>query len=215
MLYVTGFPVGMLQANCYILYDSDSGDAAIIDPGDEGDRIVQTVKNLNVHPNILINTHGHGDHIGANRFVKEAFSIPLAIHRGDASMLTDAEENLSAKFDVTILSPPADILLDDGCEIDFAGRKIRTLHTPGHSPGGCCLHVENHLFTGDALFKMTIGRTDVPGGSHEQLMRGIFEKILALPDDTILYPGHGPLSTVGEERRNNYYILSFAQYYYS
>jgi len=134
MLKVTGFPVGGLQSNCFILSDTESHDAVIIDPGDEGEKIVQMVKNLKVVPKLIINTHGHGDHIGANGYVKDAFSIPIAIHKDDAPMLTDADLNLSSMLGLNILSPPADQLLEDGREIDFAGRKIKVYHTPGHLP---------------------------------------------------------------------------------
>ncbi len=209
MLNVIGFPVGLLQSNCYLLFDEESRQTAVIDPGDEGDNIIQTIKDNNLQPILIINTHGHGDHIGANQFIKRTFNIPLAIHKDDAIMLKDANENLSGLFGPPILSPGADRLLEDNEEIEFGGQTIKVLHTPGHSPGGCSLLIENHLFSGDALFKMSIGRTDFPKASHERLMRGIIDKILSLPEETIVYPGHGPTTTVGEEKRNNPFILQY------
>ncbi len=208
MLKIESIIVGPLQSNCFILMCPETREAVIIDPGDEADKIINTIQTLNAEPVSIINTHGHGDHIGANGKIKERYDIPLAIHEGDAPMLTDPNANFSAFLGVPIISPKADRLLNDGDELDWANRKIKVLHTPGHSPGGISLFVENHLFSGDALFKMTIGRTDIPGASHEVLLKGIREKILTLDDETLIYPGHGPMTTVGEERRNNPFLLN-------
>ncbi len=199
-------PVGKLQSNCYIIYLKESKKALIIDPGEQGPTIVKTIKELNLKPSWIILTHGHGDHIGAIGFMKDQFDLKIAIHRDEELMLSDARANLSGIFGEPVLAPPADKLLDDGDEIDFEGLTIKVLHTPGHSPGSVSFLLDNHLFTGDALFKDTVGRTDLPGGSHVKLTQSIRDKILVLNDDIIVYPGHGPTTTVGEERRNNPYL---------
>lgn len=199
-------PVGLLQSNCYLVYCSNSRKAVIIDPGEEGDRILEAIRERRLQPVWILLTHGHGDHIGAIGFLKQHFSIPVAIHREEASMLTDPTVNMSSLFGLSITAPPADRLLKDGDVIDFEGKTISVLHTPGHSPGGVSYRIDQYVFTGDALFKGTVGRTDIPGGSHVRLIHGIKEKILALDDEVIVYPGHGPVTTVGEERRFNPYL---------
>lgn len=208
MLKIEQITVGPLQSNCYIVMCPDTHQAVVVDPGGEADKILETIRELGAKPVMILNTHGHGDHIEANDTIKQTFDIPLAIHEGDAHMLTDPNSNFSAYLGAPITSPVADRILRDGDEVDFAGRKIKVLHTPGHSPGGISLLIENHLFSGDALFKMTVGRTDFPGASHEVLIKGIKEKILSLDDEILVYPGHGPITTVGEERRNNPYLVN-------
>ncbi len=207
MIEIMGMPVGPLQSNCYLILCTKTQQCVIVDPGEEPDAIVNMVNMNKAEPVLIINTHGHGDHIGANRAIKERYDIPLAIHEDDARMLTDPQFNMSALLGFNITSPPADILLKDGDRQEFADTSIEILHTPGHSPGGISLLIENHLLSGDALFNSSIGRSDIPGASHEQLIRGIKEKLMALPDDTIVYPGHGPTTTIGEERQNNPFLL--------
>ncbi|MFB3788387.1 MAG: MBL fold metallo-hydrolase [bacterium] len=199
-------PVGPLQANCYLVFGFESRKALVVDPGDEGEKILGVIHRHNLEPVMIINTHGHGDHIGANGFIQEHFHIPLAIHAGDASMLTDPLANLSALMGLPMASPPADRILHDGDTIPFENHTMEVLPTPGHSPGGVSLRIGRHLLTGDALFKGSIGRTDLPGASLEQLLEGIRRHILSLPDDVMIYPGHGPASTVGEERRSNPFL---------
>ncbi|MGC9329078.1 MAG: MBL fold metallo-hydrolase [Candidatus Hinthialibacter sp.] len=203
---VVQIPVGALRANCYLVYDDKSRQTVVIDPGDESETILSRIQELQIKPVLILLTHGHGDHIGAVGDLKNAFQIPVAVHREEANMLLDAQANLSGLFGEPVLSPPADRLLKDGDEIEFGDHIITVAHTPGHSPGGVCFGLNNHLFTGDALFKETVGRTDLPGGSHVRLIRSIREKILSLSDDVILYPGHGPITSVGEERRSNPYL---------
>ncbi len=199
-------PVGPLQSNCYIIYCNESRKALIIDPGEQGPTIIETIKELNLEPSWIILTHGHGDHIGAVGFIMDQYDLKLAIHRDEENMLSDARANLSGIFSEPIVAPPADRLLDDGDTIEFDGLTVKVLHTPGHSPGSVSFLLGNHLFTGDALFKETVGRTDLPGGSHVKLTQSIRDKILVLDDDIIVYPGHGETTTVGEERRNNPYL---------
>lgn len=198
--------VGAFSANCYLVFCSESRNAVVIDPGDEGDVILRVIQENQLKPEWILLTHGHGDHIGAVGYLKNVLSISSAIHWEEAEMLTNARANLSALFGQAILAPPADRLLNDGDIVNFGDRTFSVLYTPGHSPGGCSFLIDSHVFTGDALFKETVGRTDLPGCSHSKLIQGIREKILTLNDDVIVYPGHGPATTVGEERRNNPYL---------
>lgn len=206
MIEVVGMSVGELQSNCYLILHNEQKHCVIVDPGADPQFIIKKIDETGCKPVLLINTHGHVDHIGGNKVIKEHYQIPLAIHTSDAQMLVDPEANLSSFIQLAVTSPPADILLNDGDTLDFADTKIEVRHTPGHSPGGISLLIENHLITGDALFLGTIGRTDLPGCSHETLIEAIKSKILSLPDDVIVYPGHGPTTTVGEERQNNPYL---------
>lgn len=207
MLQTLTLAVGPLQSNCYLLFDDQTQDAVVIDPGAEGPRIEAAIRERGLTPLMVLNTHGHGDHIAANGYIKEAFGAPLLIHRGDAPMLTDPEKNLSGFMGTPITSPAADRELSVGDSLEFGERAIRLYHTPGHSPGGVSFHIENLLFTGDALFKQSVGRSDLPGASHETLIAAIRDQLMVLPDDTIVYPGHGPSTTIGDERRNNPFLV--------
>ncbi len=207
MVELTGIPVGPLQANCYLVYAPDSREAIIVDPGADGQSIEREIEALELKPVHIVNTHGHGDHIGANTYIKDKYKIPIAIHEEDAPMLTDAEKNFSAMFGIPILSPEADVLLQEHHTISVGEEIVQILHTPGHSPGGISLYIQPYLLSGDALFKMSIGRTDLPMGSHEELITHICDKILTLPDETQVLPGHGPRTTVGEEKRNNPFLV--------
>lgn len=206
MLQVVTLPVGPLQSNCYIVYSQDAMEAIVVDPGEDAAKIIEVIADYKIKPTLIINTHGHGDHIGANGVIKNEYKIPLAIHPGDAPMLTDPFENLSAYMGMNITSPPADILLQDGDIRRCADNEIQVLHTPGHSPGGISLYADGFVITGDALFRLSVGRTDLPGTSHERLVQGIREKLFTLPDDTVVYPGHGPSTTIEFERRNNPFL---------
>lgn len=207
MLETLALCVGPLQSNCYILINNETNNAIIIDPGADGPQIEAAINKRGLIPIKILNTHGHGDHIGANQHIKNTFNIPIYIHSGDAPMLDDPDKNLSSFIGMPITSPEADHELNDNDAIVFDSFSINVYHTPGHSPGGVSFHVENLLFSGDALFKQSIGRSDLPGASHETLMQGIKNKLLVLPDDTIVYPGHGPSTTIGEEKENNPYLV--------
>jgi len=156
----------------------------------------------------IINTHGHFDHIGANRAVMEHFCADLLIHIDDAAMLNRAADVAKAYGIRGENSPQPDTYLTDGMEISFGKHMMSVLHTPGHTAGGCCLYIksEKKLITGDTLFADSIGRTDLPGGSHEQLLASIRSKLFTLPDDVVAYPGHGPETTIGHEKRHNPYF---------
>jgi glyoxylase-like metal-dependent hydrolase (beta-lactamase superfamily II) len=199
-------PVGMLQANCYIVNDERSPEALVIDPGAEGSKIQKELEQRGLQIKYMVNTHGHNDHIGANRFLKEATGAPLLIHEADAAMLTDPNLNLSVEFGLKYDKPAADRLLHDGDELEMGNLKFKILHTPGHTPGGICLVTEGVCFSGDTLFDGSIGRTDLPGGSFKEIIGSIGSKLLTLDDNTIVYPGHGPQTTIGREKNSNPYL---------
>lgn len=197
--------------NTYVVHFGDNNDCIVIDPGLEPEKILDFLSSANLIPVAILNTHGHSDHIGGNESLKEKWSdIPLAIGRGDAVKLTDPQQNLSAPFGLPFVSPPADRLLDEGEVLDYAGIELEVLDTPGHSAGHVvfvCKSVSPHVvFGGDVLFRGSIGRTDFPDGSFDDLKASIHDKLFPLPDDTIVLPGHGPATTIGEEKRGNPYV---------
>ncbi len=194
--------VGTMEANCYIVSDSGSSEAAIIDPGAEPDRICQEIARRALQIKCIINTHGHGDHIGANGYL----GAPVVIHRLDRDFLLDPEKNLSSSFGFKIISPPAARLLEDGERIELGCLHFEVIHTPGHTPGSICLKLGEILFTGDTLFNSGIGRSDFPYSDECMLLESIRSRLLTLSRDTQIYPGHGPYSTIGEEIRVNTFL---------
>jgi len=198
--------VGMLEVNCLLIYDSEVGRGIIVDPGEEGDRIAAAVDDRKFVPECVVLTHGHGDHIAAVDDVRDRFGIPVAIGRDDAAMLENASFNLSAGFGVPLEMRPAERLLSEGDDIQAGGHVLKVLDTPGHTRGSITLSYRGHAAVGDLVFAGSVGRTDLSGGSFQTLLSSIQEKILTMPDDTILYPGHGPVTTVGAERRSNPFL---------
>ena len=188
--------VGALETNCYIFADLDSKEAALIDPGSDGEGIKSAIKELGVKVKCIINTHGHGDHISANG----EFDAPIYIHKLDAGFLNNFGLNLSAAFGLRVKSPPAARLLEDADDIEIGRFKLKVIHTPGHTPGGISLLCGNVVFTGDTLFMEGVGRTDLPHGSYAQLMDSIENKLFTLDGKTIVHPGHGPSTTIGREK---------------
>jgi hydroxyacylglutathione hydrolase len=200
--------VGPLAVNCFILGDASAGEGVIIDPGDDAEKVLAAVKRMGIPIRYVINTHGHFDHVGGNRQVLAATGAQLLIHREDSSFLSRAADVATMYGLTTENSPPPDRFLEDGMKISFGGFTLKVLHTPGHTPGGCCLYLEEQgkVITGDTLFAEGVGRTDFPGSSHEALMEGIRTKLMTLPDSTVAYPGHGPSTTIGHEKRYNPYL---------
>lgn len=194
--------------NCYIIYDEQSLEGIIVDPGDEAGRILETVHNLNLTIKYIINTHGHADHIGANKELGEKLQAKLAIHADDAAMLTDPQLNLSVAgyMGRIIISQPADILLHEKDIISFGNCRFKVIHTPGHTPGGICLVGEGIVISGDSLFAGSIGRTDFPTGSLTDLVSSLKEKIMTLDPAMQVFPGHGGTSVIGWEKQNNPYL---------
>jgi len=198
--------VGPLETNCYIVNCEKTQEAVVIDPGAESQNILKTVQENQLELRFIINTHGHVDHVSGNAAVKKAMGVPILIHKDDASMLQAENNPLAVFLPESEPSPPADRLLKDGDVIRFGKVTLRVIHTPGHTLGGVCLHRGKILFTGDTLFARGVGRTDLKGGSSEDLADSIKRKILVFSDDTIIFPGHGPSSTIGQERRYNPFL---------
>lgn len=200
--------VGPVAANCYILSDA-TGEGAVIDPCGDAAAILDYIKQEKIKVKVILNTHGHSDHIAANDEVRDATGAPLYIHPADMNMLIDPRANLSVFMGEAVTSRPAEYRLEEGDTVRFGTSELKVLHTPGHSPGGVCLIGDGVVFSGDTLFAESVGRTDFPGGSTEQLIQEIKEKLMPLPDDTLVYPGHGPATTIGWERQYNPYINGF------
>lgn len=193
--------VGPLAVNCYILYDEEAG--VLIDPGEEAEKILGFIDSEGITLTHIINTHGHFDHIGANGRLKEETGALLLVHKADVEYLEHADIAASAFGLTAEPSPEPDRLLDDGDVIEAGTVGLEVIHTPGHSPGGICLLTNHRLFTGDTLFAGSIGRTDLVGGSHETLLKSVRSRLFALGDTVEIFPGHGPASTIGHEKKHN------------
>ena len=200
--------VGTMQVNCYILAPRQNSQAIIIDPGDEDKRIRKVLDKNKLRPAFIINTHGHYDHIACD----DVFGVPVYIHSKDAVYLKDSQLNLSGIFASPYQVSSEIIPLNDTQIVTLEDIELEVMHLPGHTPGGIALlmkkPVKNIVFTGDTLFCQGIGRTDLFGGNEHLLLSSIKEKLFTLPDDTIIYPGHGPSSTIGDEKRNNLFLAS-------
>jgi glyoxylase-like metal-dependent hydrolase (beta-lactamase superfamily II) len=196
--------------NTYIVWQSGSSDAIVIDPGFEPEPVLEKLAEEGLTVRLILNTHGHVDHIAGNADMKAAFpDAPLVIGAGDAEMLTNPMLNLSGLSGMDIRSPPADRLVREGDAIDTAGLRFEVFDIPGHSPGHVVFVVRGNppvVFGGDVLFRGSIGRTDFPGGDLDQLLTGIRAKLWPLPNDTVVYSGHGPVTTVGHEKRTNPFL---------
>jgi glyoxylase-like metal-dependent hydrolase (beta-lactamase superfamily II) len=193
--------------NSYVVWLSGRSDALVIDPGFDPAAILACLQDEGLTPAALLNTHGHADHIAGNGPMKEAYpTAPLIIGAGDAPMLTDADLNLSAPFGAAVLSPPADRMVREGDVLELAGIRLEVFEIPGHSPGHVVFVHRGPpcvVLGGDVLFRGSIGRYDFPGGDGQRLLDGIRTKLFTLPADTVVYPGHGPVTTVGHERKHN------------
>jgi glyoxylase-like metal-dependent hydrolase (beta-lactamase superfamily II) len=206
-LILKGLEISSMGENCYIVGCEETREAAVIDPGGNPRGILNLLKENDLKAVYIINTHGHIDHIGGNKGVKDATGAKILIHSGDAKMLINPASNFSYLFGNQVVSPPADQLINEGDIIKIGNTvELEVIHTPGHSQGGVCLKTGNIIFVGDTLFQGSIGRTDFPGGSYNELIKMIKEKLLCYEDDVICYPGHGPATTIGFERTNNPFL---------
>ena len=199
------------EQNAYVVWKEGRDDAIVVDPGFDTDALLAVLSRHRLRLVAIVNTHGHADHIAGNAAMKTAHPrAPLMIGRGDARLLIDAEANLSAGFGMPIVSPPADRLLDEGERLEVAGFSFLVREIPGHSPGSVVLIADAEtpplVLAGDVLFSGSVGRTDFPGGSSEILFAGIRSKLFVLPDDALIVSGHGPITTVGRERRSNPFV---------
>jgi glyoxylase-like metal-dependent hydrolase (beta-lactamase superfamily II) len=192
--------VGPLETNCHIVWDEASKLAMVIDPGDEPDRIMDYAEGLEIKYIVL--THAHFDHAGAVPEIKQATGAAIALHPGDMEAYRSVSEQAAFWGFQSDPMPEPDIMLDEGDKLALGALSFKVLHTPGHSPGCICLLGEGVLFSGDTLFKGSVGRTDLPGGDMEQL-KASFRRLLELPPETRVLPGHGPASTISEESRFN------------
>ena len=194
-----------MQTNCYILQCDAT--AIIIDPGDEPERIVRFLNGMKVKPSQIIATHTHFDHVLGVDSLRTKLSIPFLIHHDDLDMLESMQSRVRQFMGFEVPPPPkVDGYLKDGESLKLGDESIRVLHTPGHSPGSISLSGDGYVLTGDALFSQSIGRTDLPGGDLDTLVRSIREQLFKLDDETIVYPGHGPETTIGDERLANPFV---------
>jgi len=211
MMLIISLTVGPLLTNCYVVACEKTFEALIIDPGfseHEGDYFLREIDKRGLHVKYILNTHGHVDHISGNAWVKEATKAKILIHQGDVEMLSDPLKNFSIILGEPLVSPQPDLTLKDGDVLRVGFLEFRVLHTPGHTAGSISLYCrdEKKVFTGDTLFARSIGRTDLPGASYKALMSSIREKLLSLPDETVVYPGHGEETTIGIERKWNPFL---------
>ena len=202
--------LGSYETNCYILRESETAkDCLIIDTGLEAAALIEFLQSQELNPVSAVFTHGHADHITGIPLLRENYpEIKIYIHKLDGKMLTRATSNLSVLAGRIFRTKPADFLIEEPDVIEAAGIKLQVLYTPGHTQGGICLYSKDEqvVFSGDALFAGSVGRTDMPGGNMTQLIEGIKEKLLPLPEETVVYPGHGPVTTIGQEKVGNPFL---------
>lgn len=198
--------VGPFQENTFLLRAADAADVIVIDPGEDAERLIEFMGKHDYTPVAIVNTHAHLDHIGAVEPLKQQYDIPFYLHPDDREILQSAPEH-ARLFGVRVPEvPEIDVELSDNQTLELAGLRIQVLHTPGHTPGGVSLQVGTRVFAGDTLFFGSIGRTDLPGGDFQTLMKSIEERLLTLPDETVVHSGHGPDTTIGRERQHNPFL---------
>ena len=205
-LLVHQLSVGPLQVNCFVVACQRTREAMVIDPGEDGPRILQIAESNGYQVKQIVNTHGHFDHVGANQPVKDATGAVLMTHEADLPLLQNARNHAQAYGLTVSPSPDPDKFLDEGDVFSVGEQSFSIFHVPGHSPGSICLLSDGHLFVGDVLFAGSIGRTDLPGGDFDALVEGVREKLFRLPAETIVHPGHGSDTTIGREKQMNPFV---------
>lgn len=204
--------VGRLQTNCYILQSGH--EAIVIDPGDEPERIIKFLATLNVKTKQIVATHAHFDHVLGVDGVRKATKTPFLIHEDDLGILQSMQERVKAFMGLKVGPPPSvDGFVKENDVLTVGDESLKVIHTPGHSPGSISLHGKDNVLTGDALFNQSIGRTDTPGGDTETLLRSIRDKLFRLPDNIVVYPGHGSETTIGDEKMANPFVGQYARLY--
>ena len=203
---IIAMEVGLIGTNCYLVINEEQKTGVVIDPGGDADQILEKIKQKGITIEAIFLTHGHSDHIMAVDEVREVTGAKVYISEADADMLTKASSNLSVYMGAGREFKAADEFLVDGETITAAGLKFQVVATPGHTKGGICLLCGDTVFCGDTIFSESIGRTDLPGGSYSQILHSIKTKIMVLPDEMKLLPGHGPATTIGWERRRNPFL---------
>ncbi len=207
-MHLQVFCIQPMEQNAYIYYDENTKDGVVVDPGGEGETLLGFIRENGLQIAAILLTHGHFDHIMAVKDLKNALQVPVAAHKDEVEILSDPAINFSGYNGGTKVSIKPDILLTHEEDFTFGGCRLHVIHTPGHTPGGVCYYDEAYgtMFTGDTLFKSSIGRTDLPGGNTKMLYHAISTRLLPLPEHVAVYPGHGPSSTIGREKKHNPYF---------
>lgn len=206
MLRIESRAVGPFAMNTIVVWCEDTKDGIWFDPGAEADTTLEWIRERKLNITHIVNTHGHVDHIAENAVAKSELGVPLCIHPFDRPKLLDPALNLSVWTGIEVISPDADVLLDEGQTLRCGKQEFSLFHVPGHSPGSLVFHAPGILIAGDTLFLESVGRTDFPDADERQLYSGIQKKIYSLPDNTIVYPGHGDPTSVGHEKRYNPFV---------
>ena len=197
---------GPFQENTFIVWDNSNKKCIIIDPGDNPERIISEIDSLNLIPKAIVNTHAHLDHIGAVDPLKDYYNIPFYLHKDECNILNNYESSLTYFGLSPKPTPKVDVWFEHENRISIDNFNIQLYKTPGHTPGGTCLIINDNVFTGDTIFKVSIGRTDLPGGDFELLSKSLKRMINEIPDTFIIYPGHGPATTLAQEKTENPYL---------
>ncbi|MEA3309236.1 MAG: MBL fold metallo-hydrolase [Chloroflexota bacterium] len=208
---IISLPIGLVNSNIYLVYDEAQRDGAIVDTGGNHQLITPEIKQRRLNIHYILNTHGHFDHIAANAPLKAAYPVPLGLHLADRELLLSGggATLFGLAYDP---SPPPELELTDGLTLQVGNWELQIIHTPGHTPGSVCIYLpgKQALLTGDTLFAGSVGRTDLPGGNARQLMASL-RRLLALPPETVIYPGHGPCSTLAREWQENPWLRKLGQ----
>ena len=211
-LMIKGIIVGLFQENCWVIGSRRTREGIVVDPGDEPDRILELARDMGVNVKLIVNSHAHVDHIMGVPGVQRATGARLLLHPGDTEIARGAVRSAQRWLGYQPEPPPdPDAPLGDGDVVEVEGLQLQVIHTPGHTPGSVCFYTEGLLFSGDTLFLSSIGRTDLPGGDYGQIMSSIVGRLLELPDETIVLPGHMRETRIGHERRTNPFILEELQ----